>query len=588
VIRTRARAVAAHAARLAGRAPALCVGAVALALYLPGLGAAPFLDPPEGFHAEIAREMVERGDFVTPYLNGVRYFNKPPLPYWLMALTLPPSGATPVGARVWSALAAAGTAALTARLGTILGGPRLGLLAGLIVTTNLGMFVFARIVKPDQLFILCLTLAFAGFVEAYLCGRRWPLALFWGGLGLAVLAKDVLGAAGPLAIVALFLGLTRDPAARRWSPWWGIALLAVVAVPWYAAVEARNPGFVWYTIVEVHLRNFAGRRLYPDEDVPLGALEFLAVTGLAFSPWTLVLPWAVARAVRRRGGDATARAWALLALWAVAVIAVFTVSRFKLPHYGLPAFPALALLTARVWDDAIAGRAPTPGARWLLTPASATLALAALVCAGGWSGILHIPSAALEGADVATRNVMARGDTPPSTVGLFSPLIATLAAVLGTASVAVALAAWRRKVAAGLAVIVVVAAVFLAVTGRGLALYARSRSAEPVAEALRRSVRPGDLVVHEGPLENSASILLGLRRPVVVVDGHASNLAFGATLPGAPDVFWDAARLHAAWTAGRVFVVSVVDPGRSVVRDLRPVHRLVDAGGRRLYANVAE
>jgi hypothetical protein len=104
-------------------------------------------------------------------------------------------------------------------------------------------------------------------------------------------------------------------------------------------------------------------------------------------------------------------------------------------------------------------------------------------------------------------------------------------------------------------------------------------------------VAPGDLVVHEGALENTASILLTLREPVRVVNGRPSNLRFGATSPEARDLFWDEARLLAAWAEpGRRFLVSSVDPRHSVVRLLPPerVHVLVDANGRRLYANLAD
>src|SRR5262245_20319232 len=118
--------------------------------------------------------MAEGGDVVTPRLNGVRYFDKPPLLYWLMAAGFSIAGVSVPAARLWPALGAVGCAAVTAALGMLLGGPRVGLVAGLIVTANLGMFLYARLVKPDLLFILCTTLALGGFAAAYLRRRgRW-------------------------------------------------------------------------------------------------------------------------------------------------------------------------------------------------------------------------------------------------------------------------------------------------------------------------------------------------------------------------------------------------------------------------------
>jgi hypothetical protein len=132
---------------------------------------------------------------------------------------------------------------------------------------------------------------------------------------------------------------------------------------------------------------------------------------------------------------------------------------------------------------------------------------------------------------------------------------------------------------------------FLPIAGDGMAQFARGRSATPIAEALARRAAPGHLVVHEGPLENTASILLTVREPVRVVNGLQSSLAFGATFPEARDLFWGESRLLAAWAEPRRrFLVSTVDPRRSVMRLLPAarVHLLVDANGRRLYTNLAD
>ena len=130
----------------------LGVALVAVGLYLVGLGTAPFLDPPEGFHAAIAHDMASTRDWITPRIDGVRYVDQPPLFYWVVSTAFGAAGATPFAARLWPALAAVGCAALTARLGVALGGPRLGLLAGLMVAANLGVFVYGRTARPELLF----------------------------------------------------------------------------------------------------------------------------------------------------------------------------------------------------------------------------------------------------------------------------------------------------------------------------------------------------------------------------------------------------------------------------------------------------
>ena len=119
----------------------------------------------------IARDMQRLGDWITPHINGVRYFDKPPLFYWLMSAAFAVFGPGEAAARLGSALPAVGVAVVTAWIGTRLGGPRVGLVAGLVVAANLELCLFARLVKPDLLFVLCLVLAIAGFVAAYV-GRQ--------------------------------------------------------------------------------------------------------------------------------------------------------------------------------------------------------------------------------------------------------------------------------------------------------------------------------------------------------------------------------------------------------------------------------
>lgn len=559
-------------------------------MYLLGLGAAPFLDPPEGFHAVAAQTIRATGDWVTLRVDTVRYFDAPPLLYWLMAFSFSLAGPTEAAARVWPALAAIGVAAVTGRIGMILGGPRVGLLSGLFVAANLGIFVFGRHVRSDLPLILFIVLAYAGFIVAYRGGGRWGLALFYASLGLATLTKDVLGAIGPLVVVALFLWLTRERPYGAWAPWWGIAILLGVSLPWYLAVELRNDGFLWYTLVDNHLLAFTRQRVFPDEDVPLGALQFLGVTALAFLPWTLAVPWALRRTLRPPWADADARLWALLGLWAVVVVGFFTVSPVKLPHYGLPAFPALALLAARAWDDCIEALpgAATPGA--LMVPVLALFAVLTAVFSLAALGRLPLPIGALPSVDVAARNLIARGQTAAgSPLEAYLPVLVKSAFVFGVAAVAMAVVVWRRWPAAGVGVALAAMIAFLPMAGEGMAQFARGRSLRPISEALTRRLAPADLVIHEGALESSASLLLAVGRPVSIVDGLQSNLAFGATYPEARAVFWSATRLQEAWSGPeRCFLVSTVAPDRSVARSLAPLHLLAEGGGRWLHSNMPD
>ena len=569
------------------------VAVVAVGLYLVGLGAAPFIDPPEGLHAEVTRQMAALGDWITPRVDGVRYFDTPPLLYWLTSGSFAVAGTTPAAARLWPALAAVGVAAVTARLGVMLGGPRVGLLAGLMVATNLGVFLCGRIVEPDLVFLLWLTLAWAGFAIAYRGRGRRGLVLFYAALGLAAITKDIVGALAPLVVVAMFFWLTGERPLTPWVPWWSVLLLAAIALPWYVLVEARNRGFLWYTLVDNHVLRFARQRVFPDEDVPLGSSAFLLVTLLAFLPWALALPWALLRAFRRPWEDAPSRLWLLFALWAVVVVGFFTASPFKLPHHGLPAFPALALLVARVWDETIDAAPGSAGPRALLGPLLVLFALATIALVAAWSGVLRIPPDVLATLDGSARRLAATGQSAPgSPLDVWRPLLARGAVIFGIGTVAMAVALWRRAAALGVGVALATTIAFLpTVAAEGMAQFVRARSVQPLAATLAQRLRPGDVVLHEGAIEHSASALLVLPARVGIVNGFQSSLAFGATFPEAREVFWDAPRLQAAWSGQRrLFLLSAVDPARSVVRTLAPasVHLIARTGGRWLYSNLAD
>jgi len=555
------------------------------------LGAAPFLDPPEGIHADIAWEMLRGAGWITPHLNGVPYFDKPPLPYWLMAGAFAWLGPTETAARLVSALSAVAVAVLTALIGTRLASARVGLMAGLIVAANLEVFLFGRMVKPDMLFVACILLGLYGFILAYLGGGRWPLLLFYGSLGLAVLAKDFLGAIGPLAIVALFLWLTREGGSwREWAPLSAILLLLAVALPWHLLVESQYRGFLWYTVVDNHLLNIARQRVFPDEDVPLSTLEFLGVTALGFFPWVLALPLAVARVVRRRPWKTPeARVWMLLAVWSIGILGVFALSPFKLPHYGLPAFPAMALLVAKLWDDAIERPAGAPRSFRLLVPALVATVVVAGAALAAWLGWVRVTPEAVAVADVSARNMAAQGQAATTDfLAQFRPLFGPIAGIFALTASALAIASWRRLPGLGVGALLAGMIAFLPLSVEGLALFAKSRSVRVMTDAIQIRAGPADVLAHEGPMENSASALLRLDRRVQIVNGLQSNLAFGSTFPEARPLFWDGAALARAWAGDRrVFLLSAATPGRSVVRELpaERVHLLLEGGGRRLYSN---
>jgi 4-amino-4-deoxy-L-arabinose transferase-like glycosyltransferase len=545
-----------------------------------GLGAVPFDDPGEGMHAEIARELRVSGDALRLTLNGVPYVDKPPLLYALLATGFALGGASETTARLVPALAALAAVAATAWLGARLLGARCGFVAGAALATSCGFFVHGRYVRPETLFVGAIATGFALLLLGVIEERRVLVALGLAAFGVAGLAKDPLGALLPP--VAIGLALAASGCARpvhRWLPLSGLAALLLLALGWYVAASAATRDFAWYTVVDNHLLNVARARRFPDEDVPLSALEFLVVGGVGALPWlapAAAVVWRLARA--RAWRDPAEAPWTALALWAVGVFAVTMLSGFRLPHYGLPAYPAVALLAARGWSEL--------GARRLAAAHAVLFALLAGVCALGWARGPAALSGVLDATDVATRKAASTGGVVVDAT-MFVPLlgVSALAFAVGAAMLAALTLVHRGPALPAYAVIATLLLV-LPTVASGLAASTSARAVKSLALEVAARMEPGDLLVHEGPLENSGALewYSGVRP--VIVDGRRSVLAFGASRPQTADAFWDEARLAAVWRGERrVWLVTGRRPGASLVARLPAARLLVSAGGRRLYVN---
>jgi 4-amino-4-deoxy-L-arabinose transferase-like glycosyltransferase len=553
-------------------------------LLVMNLGAAPFDDPGEGMHAEIARELRASGDPFDLRLSGIPYVDKPPLLYALVAAAFALAGESEAVARAVPALAALAAVGAVVWMGTRLLGPAAGLLAGGALLSCAGFFAYGRYVRPETLFIAALAWGFALALVGLNEERRGLVAAGLGCFGLAALAKDPLGALAPPAAIgaALALGRRARPIGR-WLPWTGVLGGAALAFGWWAWVEARSPGFTWYTIIDNHVLNVARARRFPDEDVPLGAAQFLAAAALGAAPWILGAAVMTVRLVRRRAWrDPQELPWVALALWAVGVLAVTALSPFRLPHYGLPAYPAIALLAARSWLE--------PSRRGLVVAHAVTLAALAAACAVLWAtGGELFNRAVLEVTDTATRKM--GGAAQATALPPWPPirlLFGTAVFILAPASLVLGMLALRRPPSAWAPPAVTLTAMLamMPLVSGGLAIVAAHRAVRPLALEINRQAVPGDLLVHEGPLENSGALEWYARHRPVIVDGRRSVLGFGVTLDGQGDAMWEPERLRRAWESGeRVWLITIRQPGDSLAAQF-PGARLVRvAGGRWLYVN---
>jgi len=583
----------------------LLVVALAAVLLAPGLGRAPFDDPGEGQHAEIAREMLG-GSWLTLRLNGVRYFDKPPLLYWLTGISFSLFGLTEGAARLAPLLGALLAVAATAVLGVKLLGFGGGVLAGLALLSCALFAAFARYVRPESLFVAAIAWGFVGLLLALErrgpairngcpplgeCGGHfWALAYIGGAaLGVAALAKDPLGLIGPLVAIAIAAGLAgRLRPVRAWLPPLGLALLLVIGFGWYAVAAVTEPAFLWYTVVDNHLLNVARMRQFPDEDVPLSGLEFLTAAGFGAFPWILAAAVAVGALVRGRAWrDPAELPWVALALWAVGVLALFTVSPFKLPHYGLPAYPALALLAARAWRDA----APRP--RGLIASHLVLFTLAGAGCAWAAAGDGRAFTEAVFGvSDVYSRKEAAWGQASPYPAwSSLQPLVTWAAVVLLAGAAILAAAAARRSARVGAWTVAAVMLLLAPVVAIGLAVTSSARAVTVMAAEIRARLGPGDLLVLEGPIENAGAVEFYSGHRPVLLDAARSVLGIGSTFADAAGTFWSAPRFVEAWASARPpYLLTTREPGRSIVASLPPrsARLLFAHNGRWLYGRAPD
>jgi len=398
----------------------LWIAVVAALVFFTNLGAAALWDEDEPLYATCAREMLQRGDWVVPTYNGEVFPEKPPLMFWLMILGFKMFGINEFAARFWSAICGVLAALATYRLGRRMFGQRTALWAGLIMATSLLFTVSARAATVDAALVLLTTTAFwlfaccletdrsarrdgqlsaGGAAEAH-AGREagaalrfqptwWRMALIYVCLGLAVLAKGPVGVVLPVGVMGLFLAwlqfATEQPAASAragssgrlsralgwarvfrprnlWRAGWrlrpltAILVVGLVAAPWYVMVSLRTDG-QW-------LARFLGeqnlqRVLKPMQGHQGPIWYYVPAILIGVFPWSLMV-WPglgmTLRKLRRR--DNQWAWWLLLACWLGVYFVFWSLVSTKLPHYVLPAYPALAVMMGRLID------------RWLAEPAA--------------------------------------------------------------------------------------------------------------------------------------------------------------------------------------------------------------------------
>ncbi|MEZ6142787.1 MAG: glycosyltransferase family 39 protein [Zavarzinella sp.] len=376
-------------------------------LTLPNLGSHTLWDMDEGVNGEASREMLEIGNYITPYFNYEIRVAKPVMLYWLQTTSIRIFGINEFALRFASVFCCWLAVLLCYELARTMFGSTVGLLSGIILASCIQFCILAHAATPDASLMFFLMAVMACFYIGSHGGRRWWFFPCGIAAGLAVLTKGPIGIGLPGLIILLYLIWDR----RLKIVWdrrliYGFLLFYLVALPWYILVAVDTKG-IWPT------RFFMGENLNrfqaPMQGHSGGIWYYPALLLVLFAPWSFVIVYTLWKAVDfsvKRDRDTAPEeleersAIRYLVSWFFVWLIVFSAAATKLPNYILPLYPALAILTARVlvrWFTKVAE--PAKSIQWL-----------------AWSGLF------LTGA-ITIVGILIAGGTIPLPGGKFKPFI---------------------------------------------------------------------------------------------------------------------------------------------------------------------
>jgi len=545
-------------------------------IYMAGLSRPPLLDDVDTVHAEAAREMQQRHDWVTLYTNGIRYLEKAPLMYWGLATSYRIFGVGDWSTRLPLMLGVLALVFATCRLGRYAYGEAGGLYAGVALVTSLGLFIFTRFLIPEVLVALWLTLGYCFFLQS-LEEERPSRLVCWGfaaTCALNVLTKGLIGLVFPVGAIGLYLLLTgnlRHVLKLRLVS--STLVFLAIAAPWHILAALRNPaqgqarGFLWFYFINEHVMRFLNKRVPPGYDtVPL--LIFWGLLLAWLLPWSVFLPQALRyvplrwRELWSKPGtkpatklDRPQRANLLFFLWALVIVGFFSFST-RQEYYTISALPGVALLVGG-WLARESGPAASESDRRAGRISSTVLfAFGVLAFAAGiyLLSVSHPPAPGADLADLLKKNPQDYDfslghmlDLTPRALGAFrGPLLgASLGLFLGTGL------NWilrrRGRPIEGNIALAVMMVVLLACVHSSFSTFSPILSSYKLAVAIQKQFRPGDVIVIDGQYHQASTLNFYTGVQVHVLHEPSGNLWYGAKFPDAPHIFETPESLVVLW-----------------------------------------
>jgi 4-amino-4-deoxy-L-arabinose transferase-like glycosyltransferase len=538
------------------------------ATYVAGMFTPPLLDDADSLHAEAAREMLQRHDWVTLYTNGIRYLEKAPLMYWAIAASYRIFGVSDWSTRLPLVIGVLALLLATYLLGKLAYGEAGGFWSAVVLGTSIGPYLFTRFQIPDVLVGLWLTLAVYFFMRSL--QEEPPSRLNCWGLAAAcalnVLTKSLIGLVFPIAIIGVYLTLTGNLShLRKLHPVSSTFVFLAISVPWHVLAALRNPasanghGFLWFYFVNEQFLRYINKRVPPGYDtVPLFIFWALFLVWLV--PWVIFLPAAIADTIRSwrqplRRLSQRGQANLLFAIWALVIVIFFSFST-RQEYYTLPALPALALLTGGWLEKEAAGSSTSRERR-----AGRVSSLVFLVFAGA-SFILGLvlfissrpPAPGADLADLLKKNPaeynLSMGhflDLTPQALGMFRlPLLVAVVSLLVGAAFNYIFRKRQHPAAGNIALALMMVGLIAAVHS-AFVVFSPILSSQPLAEVVRENYRQGDTIVVDGEYHEASTLNFYTGVPLMVLHEPSGNLWFGSKFPDAPRVFLTQAGFDSLW-----------------------------------------
>jgi len=577
-----------------------------LVIYVVGLSRPALLDDADTVHAEAAKEMLQRHDWVTLYVNGVRYLEKAPLMYWGVATSYSLFGISEWSTRFPLVLGVLAMILATYGMGRWAFGGEGGFDSGLVLATALGPYLFTRFLIPDVLVGLWLTLTFWFFLISL--EQPKPTRLVCWGLAamcaLNVLTKGLIGLVFPVGAIGLYLLLTGNLRhLLRLRLFSSTFIFLLIAAPWHVLAALRNPpqgnvqGFLWFYFVNEHVRRFLGTRMPHDYDkVPL--LLFWALLVLWLIPWTVFLPQSLVEVPWRWRELHTQlsrkqKTYLLAFLWSLVIVGFFSFST-RQEYYTIPAIPGMALIVGG-WLVHERQSATNSRERRAGRISSVVLLAVGLAIATVGFALLVLsrpPSAGTDLADLLKKHpqdyALSFGhflDLTPEAMGAFRVPLFWFSLAFLVGSFASFFFRRRSRAELGNASLTAMMVVVLAAVHAAFVIFSPILSSKDLALAIKKYYQPGDAVVVAGLYENASALNFYGGFPLRSLRAPAGNMWYGSQFPDAPRVWETEESFSEMWQGSqRVFFWAEDEDPKEL--DGMPRYVVAQEGGKIIFTNL--